>query len=130
MNKRSHPLDGLHVTLDKLEYHCAVSNVPKNTPHVFVYYLTIGNHSKRRVKFLGRKWIISSPNGEKMVIEGDKIVGKEPDLSPGETFSYHSFHVSATEASAIGSFHGVDDDGNRVHVRIPRFAMRIPEQSS
>lgn len=130
MSQKSLPLDGLKVTLDKLEYHYGSFGTPDETPHIFVYYLTIANHSDRRVKLLARKWIISNPDGEKLVIEGDKIVGKEPDLRPGETFSYNSFHVSSTDASAMGSFHGVDDSGNRVHVCIPRFAMRIPEQSS
>jgi len=130
MSQQSLALDWLKVTLDKLKYHYGSFGTPDETPHIFVYYLTISNHSDRRVKLLGRKWIIYKPNGEKMVIEGDKIVGKEPDLVPGETFSYNSFHVSATDASAMGSFHGVDGDGMRVHVQIPRFSMRIPEQSS
>jgi len=130
MSQQSLALDGLKVTLDKLKYHYGSFGTPDETPHIFVYYLTISNHSDRRVKLLGRKWIIYKPNGEKMVIEGDKIVGKEPDLVPGETVSYNSYHVSATDASAMGSFHGVDGDGMRVHVQIPRFSMRIPEQSS
>lgn len=126
---QSSKLEGLNVTLDNLEYHYGGPSAPAETPHVFVYYLTIDNQSQRRVKLLGRKWIISSPTGEKLVVEGDKIVGAEPDLAPGETFSYNSFHLSATDASAIGSFHGIDEDGNRIHTRIPRFAMRIPDQT-
>ena len=126
---QSSQLEGLKVTLDNLEYHYGGGGGAKETPHVFVYYITIDNQSKRRVKLLGRKWIISSPNGEKLVVEGDKIVGNEPDLAPGETFSYNSFHLSATDASAIGSFHGIDEDGNRIHTRIPRFVMCIPDQT-
>ena len=130
MNPASHLREGLSVTLDKLKYHYGPPNAPQETPHVFVYYITIANHSDRRVKLLGRKWIISSKNGEKLVIEGDKIVGEEPDLSPGESFSYNSCHVSAADTSATGSFHGFDEDQNRVHTLIPRFAMRIPDLSS
>jgi|TARA_B110000495_G_C23031844_1_gene614805 ApaG protein len=126
MNPSSHLLEGLSVTLDKLKYHYG----GPNTPHVFVYYITIANRSDRRVKLLGRKWIISSKNGEKLVIEGDKIVGQEPDLAPGESFSYNSCHVSAADTSAMGSFHGFDENQNRVHTLIPRFAMRIPDLSS
>jgi len=130
MNAKSLPLEGLQVNLDKLEYHFGGFGTPDETPHVFVYFLTIENNSNRRVKFLGRKWIVTSPDGDKRVIEGDRIVGKEPDLAPGETFSYNSFHISATDAAATGSFHGVDETGTRIHVPIPRFSMRIPEQSS
>ena len=61
---QSSQLEGLKVTLDNLEYHYGGAGAPEETPHVFVYYITIDNQSKRRVKLLGRKWIISSPNGE------------------------------------------------------------------
>ncbi len=128
MNQSSQ-LEGLKVRLDNLEYHYGGPSAPEETPHVFIYYITIDNQSQRHVKLLGRKWIISSPNGEKLVVEGDKIVGAEPDLAPGESFSYNSFHLSATDASAIGSFHGIDEDGNLIHTRIPRFAMRVPDQN-
>lgn len=128
MNQSSQ-LEGPKVRLDNLEYHYGGPSAPEETPHVFIYYITIDNQSQRHVKLLGRKWIISSPNGEKLVVEGDKIVGAEPDLAPGESFSYNSFHLSATDASAIGSFHGIDEDGNRIHTRIPRFAMRVPDQN-
>ena len=126
---QSSQLEGLKVTLDNLEYHYGGGGDGEETPHVFVYHITIDNQSKRRVKLLGRKWIISSPKGEKLVVEGDKIVGNEPDLAPGENFSYNSILLSATDASAIGSFHGIDEDGNRIHTRIPRFVMRIPDQT-
>ena len=126
----SERLDGLEVSLDKLEYHYGGAGAPPETPHVFVYYLTIANRSDRAITLLGRKWIITSDDGEKLVVEGDKIVGEEPNLSPGESFSYNSFHVSSGDSAAIGSFHGIDEYDNRIHTLIPRFVMRIPDQSS
>ena len=61
-----------------------------------------------------------------ILIEGDKIVGETPRLAPGEQFSYNSYHVTGCDASAHGSFHGVDEQGNRVHVILPPFEMHIP----
>jgi ApaG protein len=120
-------LPGLSVTLDRLDYRPGGVHVPTETPHVFVYHLTIHNRSDRRVRLLGRKWIVESADGERLVVEGDKIVGHTPDLAPGEHFSYNSFHLTATHARASGSFHGVDEAGARIHVRIPPFEMRVPE---
>jgi len=130
MSETSHLLEGLSVTLDKLKYHYDGQRARADTPHVFVYYLTIANRSDRHVILLGRKWIISSQDGETLVIEGDKIVGEEPDLAPGQSFSYNSCHVAAGDSSAVGSFHGLDEYQNRIHTLIPRFTMRIPDQSS
>jgi len=119
-------LPGLSVTLDRLDYRAGGAHVPTETPHVFVYHLTIHNRSDRRVVFLGRKWIVESAHGGRLVVEGDKIVGHTPDLAPGEHFSYNSFHLTDGPARAEGSFHGVDAEGRRIHVRIPPFEMRVP----
>lgn len=119
-------LPGLRVELDRLVYRQGGDDLPPGKPHAFIYFLTIHNASAHTVTFLGRKWIIEHPDGSQLVIEGDKIVGETPRLAPGEHFSYNSYHVGATDARAHGSFHGVDDLGRKIFVRIPPFAMRIP----
>ncbi len=120
-------LPGLEVVLDRLEYRTGGPQAPAETPHVFIYFLTIRNRSDRRVLLLGRKWIVDEADAPRRVIEGDKIVGETPDLRPGESFSYNSFHLTAGPATARGSFHGVDEHGQRVHVRIPDFELRPRE---
>ena len=76
----SEELDGLTVRLDDLRYQYGGPNVPPETPHVFIYFITIENNSNRSVKLLGRKWIIQDAEGETLVIEGDKIVGVQPAM--------------------------------------------------
>jgi ApaG protein len=126
---KSYELPGLSVVLDRLEYRTGGPQAPAETPHVFIYHLTIHNHSDRRVVFLGRKWIVDEGRERGLkVIEGDKIVGETPDLRPGESFSYNSFHLTAGPARARGSFHGLDEEGRRVHVWIPEFAMNPPAE--
>ncbi|MBI2515566.1 MAG: ApaG domain [Opitutae bacterium] len=119
-------LPGLRVELDKLVYRHGGSDLPPDRPHAFIYYLTIHNDSDRTVLLLGRKWVVEHADGTQLVIEGDKIVGETPRLAPGEHFSYNSYHVTACEARAHGSFHGLDEEGRRIFVRIPLFAMEIP----
>ena len=123
----SEHLEGLVVRLDDLRYQYGGPNVPAETPHVFIYFLTIENQSDRTVKLLGRKWIIQDEEGETLVVEGDKIVGEEPELQPGEHFSYNSFHIGSCDATAHGSFHGRDGSGEKIHCLIPHFEMRIPQ---
>jgi ApaG protein len=119
-------LTGLKVDLDRLVYHHGGKELPEDKPHAFVYFLTIRNESSRTVTLLGRKWLLRHADGSQLVIEGDKIVGETPTLAPGETFSYNSYHVTGVDAIAQGSFHGLDDTGRRIFVRIPEFAMRVP----
>ena len=119
-------LPGLRVELDKLVYRHGGDELPPDRPHAFIYYLTIRNDSDRTVLLLGRKWVVENADGTRLVIEGDKIVGETPQLAPGEHFSYNSYHITAADARVHGSFHGVDEHGARVFVRIPAFDLEIP----
>jgi ApaG protein len=123
------PLIGLTARLDKLVYHHGGMTLPADKPHAFVYFITILNKSDRIVTLLGRKWVIQHSDGDQLVVEGDKIVGETPRLAPGEQFSYNSYHMTGCDARAHGSFHGVDEFGNKVHVVIPPFDLSIPQGS-
>lgn len=120
-----HELPGLRVTIDKVVHH-RDANFPPETPHAFVYFLTISNVSQYTVKMLGRKWIIRSPDGTVEIVEGDGIVGQTPEIAPGGQFSYNSYHLAGGPSTAEGAFHGQTDDGQRIFVRIPSFAMTPP----
>lgn len=129
MDQTSEEPAGLSVILDKLVYSHDPETLPAETPHAFIYFLTIQNLSERTVTLLGRKWIIDYDDGRTQVIEGDKIVGKTPTLATGESFSYNSYHVSGQSCRASGGFHGLDSEGQRIHVKIPEFEMNIPEDT-
>ncbi len=122
----SSEVPGLTAQLDKLCYHHGGASLPPDKPHAFVYFITIHNGSDRTVTLLGRKWVVLHADGTRLVIEGDRIVGETPRLAPGEQFSYNSYHVTGCDASARGSFHGVDEQGRRVHVILPPFEMQLP----
>ena len=119
-------LAGLTGRLDKLVYHHASTCLCPDKPHAFVYFITIKNESDRAVTLLGRKWVILHADGDRLVVEGDKIVGETPHLAPGEHFSYNSCHVTGLDAEAHGSFHGVDETGRKIHVLLPPFHMVVP----
>jgi len=104
-------------------------SLPPDKPHAFVYFITVRNASDRTVTLLGRKWVIENADGSQQVVEGDKIVGETPRLEPGEHFSYNSYHVTSMDAHVRGSFHGVDELGERVHVILPSFDMTIPRRA-
>lgn len=122
-------LAGLDVTLDRLVYRDA-KEVSPDRPHCFVYFLTIHNRSPRTITIKGRKWVVSNACGNTVVVEGDGVVGQTPTLPPGGDFSYNSQHfIESKHASAEGSYLGLDETGQRVLVRIPRFEMIVPEYS-
>lgn len=118
-------LPGLLVNVDRVEYRPDVE-APVDRPYAFAYYITIRNESDQVVTIKGRKWVVTDANGQRVVVEGDGVVGQFPRLRTGQQFSYHSHHVIGADSSAEGSYIGVTDAGEAVITRIPRFDMHVP----
>ncbi len=129
MSENSRELKGLKATLEKLVHHREKSKVKGLNLHAFIYFITIRNLSDRTVTLHGRKWVLSNDDGTTTVFEGEKIVGETPIIAPGESFSYNSYHVTHLSAQASGSFHGVDEFGEKLHVRLDTFRLKIPPES-
>ena len=127
MSENSTELEGLQATLDKLVHHREKSKVKGLNHHAFIYLITIRNLSGRSVTLKGRKWVLSNDDGTTTVVEGEKIVGETPVIPSGESFSYNSYHVTHLAATASGSFHGVDEYAEKIHVRLSPFRLEIPE---
>lgn len=121
----SFDLPGLRAKLDRLVYYHDGERLPSDAPHTFIYFISIDNMSDRKITLRGRRWVLDEADGHQQVIEGEGIVGKEPTLAPGETFSYNSYHITHCDCRARGSFHGVDSDGRAIHCPIPEFEMKI-----
>lgn len=72
--------------------------------------------------------MITDQAGQKIVVEGDGVVGEYPRLRPGERFSYNSYHVIGLDSVAEGAFIGLTDEGVPFVVRIPQFKMEVPKE--
>lgn len=119
-------LPGLTVTVDRIVYQPQAAT-PVDRPYCFVYFITIHNNTDRSITVKGRKWVVTNAIGEITAVEGEGVVGETPALPPGGKFSYNSFHLLDTPtAIAEGSYLGLDDQGRKVLMRIPRFEMAIP----
>ncbi len=121
-------LAGLRVTIDRL-VHMPDLDAPPDRPHPFVYFITIHNDSPVTVTIKGRKWVVTDADDQRIVVEGDGVVGQFPELEPGEHFSYNSYHTIGSDSVAEGSYFGITGEGEQVFTRIPPFALRVPVRS-
>jgi ApaG protein len=116
----------LFVTVDRVIYQPQAAT-PPDRPFCFVYFITIHNETSEAVTIKGRKWVVTNAAGEITAVEGEGVVGETPQIPPGGSFSYNSFHLLDTpKAIAQGSYLGIDATGRTVLTRIPKFEMTVP----
>jgi ApaG protein len=122
-----HESPKLYVTVDRVLFQ-PQAPAPIDRPYCFVYFITIHNDTDQAVTIKGRKWVVTNSDGEITAVEGEGVVGQTPEIPPGGSFSYNSFHLLDTpNAVAQGSYLGIDAQGRRVLTRIPKFEMAVPQ---
>jgi ApaG protein len=101
---------------------------PVNNEFMFAYKITIENNNAFPVKLLSRHWYIYDSNGSLKEVEGEGVVGVQPQINPGELYQYISGCNLRTE---IGKMHGtylMENITNKktFTVVIPSFQMSTP----
>ncbi len=100
---------------------------PDNARYVFAYRITIKNNGSASAKVLGRRWLITDANDKIQEVQGDGVVGKQPHLQPGETFTYTSAAMIETPYGYMqGSYYLIADSGIEFDTEIPAFRLSIP----
>lgn len=102
---------------------------------VFAYRITIQNQSAQVVQLLSRHWLIQDANQKTEEVYGEGVIGEQPIIQPGESYSYTSGAVLETE---IGTMEGryflisktpelnSNLNAKEFEVLIPRFTLTIP----
>ncbi len=102
-------------------------STPSEDQWVFAYLITIINDGDIPTQLIARRWIITNANGQTQTVEGPGVIGEQPRLEPGESFSYTS---GCPLDTSIGSMHGAlimrDDDGNSWEAEVAVFTLSTP----
>ena len=105
----------------------AEQSVPENDKYVFAYTITIKNTGSVPAKLLRRHWIITDANNKVQEVRGDGVVGEQPHLTPGQSFTYTSGAVLETPVGCMqGSYEFLADDGILFKTPIPVFRLSVP----
>jgi len=102
-------------------------SVPEEHRYVFSYTITIHNQGRLPARLINRHWLITDANGKVQEVKGKGVVGEQPHLKPGETFSYTSGTILETPVGSMqGSYDMVDGTGNHFDAQIPAFSLARP----
>lgn len=100
---------------------------PRENRYVYSYHINITNNTSATVQLVSRHWIITNARDEVQEVQGIGVVGEQPHIEPGESYSYSSGSVMETEHGTMeGSFQMRDPDGQIFDAEIPLFALVAP----
>ena len=96
--------------------------------YIFQYTISITNKSNFSMQLLKREWFIFDSLDFPRVVRGEGVIGEQPIIEPGDTFSYSS---SCDLQSTLGRMEGnyVFQNLNTseiLKVKIPTFQLLYP----
>ncbi len=101
---------------------------PARHQFFFAYQVTITNHGPATVQLVSRHWIITDAFGRVDEVKGDGVVGEQPVLATGESFTYTSACPLATSTGSMrGTYQMVTADGARFDAEIAPFHFVTPQ---
>lgn len=101
---------------------------PDEGRYFWAYAVEIINKGNDVVQLHSRHWQITDANGRTENVRGAGVVGKQPILNPGDTFSYTSGCPLTTPSGImVGSYQMQGENGDRFSVAIPAFSLDMPD---
>ncbi|MET0312984.1 MAG: Co2+/Mg2+ efflux protein ApaG [Hansschlegelia sp.] len=100
---------------------------PEDDRYVFAYTVEIVNEGQETVRLIARHWRITDGRGRTEEVRGPGVVGEQPTLLPGQSFTYTSGAPLPTPSGImVGDYHMMTDEGHPFVVAIPAFALESP----
>ncbi|WP_049723700.1 Co2+/Mg2+ efflux protein ApaG [Gilvimarinus polysaccharolyticus] len=105
----------------------AEQSLPQQQRFVFCYTITIYNHGQQAAQLLSRHWIITDTDNQVQEVQGLGVIGKQPNIAAGDSYTYSSGAILATPAGIMeGSYEFRQADGEKFNAPIPAFALVQP----
>ena len=115
------------IQIDVTTRHLEEQSEPISKRFAFAYTIAITNNGISSVQLLNRHWKITDDNNGVEEITGPGVIGKQPNIAPGETFTYTSGALIKTEVGTMqGSYEMCWADGVKFNATIAPFLLAIP----
>lgn len=99
----------------------------ENKRFVFAYTITIRNNGDEKFQLVSRHWIIRDAANKVEEVYGEGVVGEQPVIEPGDSYSYSSGAVLETEMGTMeGRYFMLSDSKQEFEVAIPKFVLSVP----
>jgi ApaG protein len=99
----------------------------QDSRHAFAYTVTISNKGSEAVRLLSRHWVITDANEQVQEVQGEGVVGEQPLIEAGKSFSYTSGTMLETTGGTMhGSYTMCNLSGDNFDAPIELFSLVRP----
>lgn len=103
---------------------------PEQQYFVWAYRITIENRGGETVQLMTRHWQITDAMGRMQEVRGAGVVGEQPVLVPGASYTYSSGTPLSTASGFMrGSYQMQTEDGERFDIDVPAFLLDSPHDA-
>lgn len=104
---------------------------PTENHYVWSYQVSIENDRSETIQLIERQWLITDSHGLIHEVSGEGVVGEQPILQPGDSFSYVSGTPLSTPSGVmLGRYVFETQSKETVEALIPPFSLDSPYDSS
>ncbi|NJC41051.1 ApaG protein [Brevundimonas alba] len=102
---------------------------PEGGRWVWAYQVEIVNLTTTTVQLMARRWVITDGQGRVEEVRGAGVVGEQPVIKPGDSYSYASgCPLGTPTGSMVGGYYMTDASGRSFEAAIPAFSLDVPGQ--
>ena len=102
---------------------------PEEGHYVWAYTITIENHGRETLTLRTRYWKITDALGHVQEVRGAGVVGEQPVLKPGDSYSYTSgCPLKTSSGFMVGAYQMQLESGEFLNVDIPAFSLDSPHE--
>jgi len=102
----------------------AEQSMPQQGLYRFAYTITVTNSGDVAAQLIARHWLITDANQEQQEVHGLGVVGRQPLLQPGESFSYSSgCELRTATGNMQGRYLCITEHGDTFEALIPLFVL-------
>jgi len=95
--------------------------------YFFAYTITIHNHGPLNIQLISRHWIIENSAGKKFEVKGDGVIGEQPIIKEGESYTYTSgTEIDTPTGCMSGTYKMRSKEGDLFDSKIPKFELQMP----
>lgn len=114
------------ISISVITDYIAEQSVEDEENYVFSYTITIANNGEYAAKLLSRFWQITDANNKVALVNGEGVIGQQPEIAPKSSFTYTSGCLLKTPVGSMQGHYHMLINNRLQQIDIPVFGLAKP----